>query len=194
MVCIVHTMSEKQSLTWKWWKVAREPYTCYVVRLLTSSIFSPSVCLYFLNNPVLVTEDKGEALLPDYTWARTWQNQQNDLCTQRRLRSACATALVFAVRSIIGSSSLLYAVSDDSDVTGQMTRLIWVFVGRAGHFVGFVMLKLTYLSAWAVAGYCQVSVRTALFLELATENIITDEDFEYLSTCLSLSQIKISSF
>ena len=60
MVCIVHTMSEKQSLTWKWWKVAREPYTCYVVRLLTSSIFSPSVCLYFLNKPVLVTEDKDE--------------------------------------------------------------------------------------------------------------------------------------
>ena len=67
MVCIVHTMSEKQSLNVKVVKGREEQYTCYVVRLLTSSIFSPSVCLYFLNKPVLVTEDKGEALLPDYT-------------------------------------------------------------------------------------------------------------------------------
>ena len=26
--------------------------------------------------------------------------------------------------------------------TGQMTKLIWVFAGRTGHFVGFVMRML----------------------------------------------------
>ena len=33
----------------------------------------------------------------------------------------------------------LHADSKDSDQTGQMPRLIWVFTGRTCHFVGFVM-------------------------------------------------------
>ena len=32
----------------------------------------------------------------------------------------------------------LHADSEDSDQIGRMPRLIWVFVGRTGHFVGFV--------------------------------------------------------
>ena len=42
---------------------------------------------------------------------------------------------------------LLHADSEDSNHTGQMPRLIWVFAGRAGHFVGFVMLRLNCLVA-----------------------------------------------
>ena len=38
--------------------------------------------------------------------------------------------------------SFLHADSEDSDQTGQMPRLIWVFAGRACHFVGFVMRRL----------------------------------------------------
>ena len=34
-------------------------------------------------------------------WAASWQNQQND-CAQQRLRSAWASARVFAVRSMVG--------------------------------------------------------------------------------------------
>ena len=47
------------------------------------------------------------------TWAAAWQNQQNDLCAQRRLRSAWASA-----------------------------QLMWVFAGHPGNFVGFVMQQL----------------------------------------------------
>ena len=36
----------------------------------------------------------------------------------------------------------LHASSNDSDQTGRMPRLIWVFAGRKGHFVGFVMRQL----------------------------------------------------
>ena len=36
----------------------------------------------------------------------------------------------------------LHADSEDSDQTGQMPRLIWVFAGRTCHFVGFVMRRL----------------------------------------------------
>ena len=32
--------------------------------------------------------------------------------------------------------------SEDSDQTGQMPRLIWVFAGRTDLFVGFVVLRL----------------------------------------------------
>ena len=32
--------------------------------------------------------------------------------------------------------------SEDSGQTGRMPRLIWIFAGRTGHFVGFVMLRL----------------------------------------------------
>ena len=35
------------------------------------------------------------------------------------------------------------AHSEDSDQTGRMPRLIWVFAGRTSHFVGFVELRLS---------------------------------------------------
>ena len=38
----------------------------------------------------------------------------------------------------------LHADSEDSDQTGRMPRLIWVFSGRTGHFVGFVLQRLKY--------------------------------------------------
>ena len=38
--------------------------------------------------------------------------------------------------------SFLHADSEDSDQTGRMLRLIWVFTGRTCHFVGFVMRRL----------------------------------------------------
>ena len=53
---------------------------------------------------------------------------------------------------------ILQADSEDSDQTGQLPRLIWVFAGRTCHFVGFVMRwlktswhqaqKLSYTSVW----------------------------------------------
>ena len=35
----------------------------------------------------------------------------------------------------------LHADSEDSDKTGRMSRLIWVFAGRRGHFVGLVVRR-----------------------------------------------------
>ena len=40
---------------------------------------------------------------------------------------------------------LLHVGSKDSDQTGRMPRLIWVFAGHTDHFVGFVMLWLSYV-------------------------------------------------
>ena len=40
--------------------------------------------------------------------------------------------------------TFLHVDSKDSDQTGRTPRLIWVFEGHTGHFVGFVVRRLTY--------------------------------------------------
>ena len=40
--------------------------------------------------------------------------------------------------------NFLHADSENSDLTGRMTRLIGVFAGRTCHFVGFVMRRLKF--------------------------------------------------
>ena len=67
-------------------------------------------------------------------WA-AWQNQQYELCAQWRLRA------VFAVAK---DPRFLRADSKDSDQNGCMARLIWVFAGGIGQFVGFVVLRLSF--------------------------------------------------
>ena len=47
----------------------------------------------------------------------------------------------------IGSSATHWAHCEDSDQTGRMLRLIWVFAGRTDPFVGFVMRRL-------ISSYC----------------------------------------
>ena len=44
----------------------------------------------------------------------------------------------------IGSSATHWANCEDSNQTGRMPRLIWVFAGHKGYFVGFVMRWLTF--------------------------------------------------
>ena len=81
-------------------------------------------------------------------WACTWQNQQNDMCTQRRLRSAWASAQSDQNLHCLHEEALGPWLSLErtakNDQTGWMPRLIWVFTGRTGHIVGFVMFWLKY--------------------------------------------------
>ena len=67
-------------------------------------------------------------------WAASWQNQQKRLCAQRRLRSAWASAQSdqssLCSQCVAKDPSFLQADSEDSDQTGWMPRLIWVFAGR----------------------------------------------------------------
>ena len=45
----------------------------------------------------------------------------------------------------LGSYATNWAHYEDSDQTGRMPRLIWVFAWRTDHFVGFVMRRLICL-------------------------------------------------
>ena len=80
-------------------------------------------------------------------WATTWQNQQNK-CVPSEDRSAWASAQsdqsLLCAQWVAKDPSFLHADSEDSDQTGRMPRLIWVFAGRTCHFVGFVMRQLIY--------------------------------------------------
>ena len=76
-------------------------------------------------------------------WGASWLNQQNDLCTQRSLgiRPIWLESSLSAWWNS-GSLATHRAPSEDSNQTGQMLRLIWVFTGGTCHFVGFVMMRL----------------------------------------------------
>ena len=78
--------------------------------------------------------------------ATSWQKQQNGMCAQRRLRSAWASTQSdqssLCAQWVTKGPKFLHADSEDSDQTRRMPRLIWVFAGRTGHFVGFVMRRL----------------------------------------------------
>ena len=65
------------------------------------------------------------------------------------------TEISLGIRPVWSESSLcaqwvakdprfLYADNEDSDRTGRMPRLIWVFAGRTGHFLGLVMSQLIW--------------------------------------------------
>ena len=78
-------------------------------------------------------------LMNSKIWERAaaWQNQQNDLCTQRRLKSGWASTLSDQESSLsawrnLGTSAIQWADSEDSVQTGRMSRLIWVFTGHTG--------------------------------------------------------------
>ena len=53
---------------------------------------------------------------------------------------------------VVKDPSFLHVDSKDSDQTGRMPRLIWVFAGRTCHFVGFVMRRFIFVLN-SVSGY-----------------------------------------
>ena len=69
-----------------------------------------------------------------FIWAATWQNQQSDCAPSEDSDQPGHTPSlirVFAV-CLMGTNdrSFLHVHSKDSDLTGWMPRLIWVFAGR----------------------------------------------------------------
>ena len=66
-------------------------------------------------------------------WATTWQNQQNE-CAPSEDSDKPEHPPVWSESSLsawrnLGSLATHWAHSEDSDQTGRMPRLIWVFVG-----------------------------------------------------------------
>ena len=75
----------------------------------------------------------------DKTYKMAWAPSETQISLSIHL--IWSESLLSAWRKI-GSLATHWAHSEDSDQTGRMPRLIWVFAGRTIHFVGFVMHRL----------------------------------------------------
>ena len=74
----------------------------------------------------------------------SWQNQQNDYVpSEDSDQPGHPLSLIRLCPQWLGKDpSFLHADREDTDQTGRMPRLIWVFNGRTDHFVCFVMRRL----------------------------------------------------
>ena len=91
-----------------------------------------------------------------HIWAASWQNVQNGMCAQRRLRSALASTQFdqssLSAWAKLGSLAIHWVHCEGSDQTGRMPRLIWVFAGRTvilfvlscrGSYFSYRQIKIT---------------------------------------------------
>ena len=133
---------------------------------------------------LLLCKKRGKKAI-NYIWATTWQNQQSGMCAQRRLGSAWAAAEVQADLSLrcpykrkLGSLETHWAHSKDSDQTGRMPRLIWVFVGRT-----LILLVLScpgsYLIDLKTSNHHRQSQNAALLHYIATCNFADSQTIRY---------------
>ena len=96
------------------------------------------------------------------SWAASWQNQQNGMCAQRRLRSALASAqsdqsLHCPLEESLGPWLPIKRTAK-SDQTRRMPKLIWVFAWRTCHFIGFVTLRLIIISLSLLSLFLSLSL------------------------------------
>ena len=93
----------------------------YGFKHIVSEYFSCSVLLIFKHSGFRI-------------WATTWPKPTKWVCTQRRLGSAWASTQSdqssLCAQWVAKGPWFLHADSEDSDQTGRMPRLIWVFAGR----------------------------------------------------------------
>ena len=116
-------------------------------------------------------------------WAAAWQNQQNDLCVQRRpsmgIRQVWSESLLCTLKEAI-DLKLLHVDGEDSDQTGRMPILIWVYTWRTGHFVGFVMLWLICCS-YSLESYWRKDVQVNRLGSLPRNSVVR------LTDCLDMT-------
>ena len=128
--------------------------------------------------------------LTKMTWAAAWQNQQN-VVRQAMTQISLGILSVWSESSLCDlweakDQNILQADSEGSDQTGWMPRLIWVFAGRTGHFIGFVVLQLTSTySFFFILHQDLLHCYNRLFLSVPS--------FKYLSTNVTKQSVQNST-
>ena len=116
-----------------------------------------------------------------YISAALWQNQQNGLCAQQRLRSAWASAhfdqslhCAQLRAQCLFVCLFFHADSEDADQTGRMPRLIWVFAGRT-----VILLVLSWSGSFVIhMRYSRV------FMILSSSLVVWDLYINYFTDTL----------
>ena len=93
----------------------------------------------------------------------------------------------------IGSLATHWVHSEDSDQTGRMPRLIWVFAGRIDHFVVFVMRRLKLLNKGSgmfihyIKGYIIKNIRIFNGCVVRIDNSVTRATVWHHEACQVMS-------
>ena len=107
---------------------------------------------HFILNPLdwFQSQKEVKKISSKHIWARAWQNLQNGMCAhcpaktdQLGIHPVWSESLLCA-QYVAKDPSILCVDNKDSDQTGRMLRLIWVFAGCTCHFVGFVIRWLIF--------------------------------------------------
>ena len=79
-----------------------------------------------------------------HLWAATWENVPSNMCAQRRLKSACASAQSDQSLRCPHEETLYPWLSKlrPLKILIRLCRLIWIFVGRTYSKVRFLTLRL----------------------------------------------------
>ena len=96
---------------------------------VTKQYFEAELKLFFFDDTASYQND---------SWASAWQNQQNDLCASKDSPQS-DQGLRWALTGKLRTQAFFMWTAK---TLIRLPSLIWVFAGRTGHFVGFVMLWL----------------------------------------------------
>ena len=96
-------------------------------------------------------------------WAASWQNQQNGMCAQPKSSLGIKFSSLSAWRKP-GSLATHWAHSEDSDQTGWLPRLIWVFAGCT-------VILLVCHEAAQMLRYPQEETKHYRYMEINTQSI-----------------------
>ena len=146
-----------------------------------------------------------EASLPTLWSLFSWQGS-NDKTNKMTVRPA-KTQISLGIRPVWSESSLctqwvakgpsfLHADSEDTDQTGRMPRLIWVFAGRTCHFVGFVMRRIKYLTPQYLSSLhsCGASALSLPTMFLISFLALASDEMSIFSNTIFLDDRIISIF
>ena len=129
------------------WVFAGHIVTLLVLSWGSSNNFLHSPLFWSAEFDCLALSSKPLDTSPNLLCEKLAREPQHDKtkCAQQRLSSAWASAQ--SDQSLCcppeeDSSFLHMKCTAQTDQTGRMCRLIWVFAERRGHFVGFVILRL----------------------------------------------------
>ena len=128
-------------------------FTKFSERLgIWSSKFLPTMSL-FLDHFLVIGNTHVKTMFYVICWNKSWYELPHDktnklICAPSENSNPTGhppSLISLCAQWVSRDPAFLQADNEDSDQTGQMPRLIWVFAGRTCQFAGFVMQRLIFL-------------------------------------------------
>ena len=120
-----------------------------------SSEKQPKYVLWVLFDLNFISRAEASYFCVCYYMSRDMTKPTKWLCAQRSSDQPGHPSSLIRLGAMRSMGSLGPNVSScgqqNSDQTGRMPRLIWVFAWTHSHFVGFVMSRLIYSGAWILS-------------------------------------------